>query len=262
MSMFLGLSLGPFFGGVINDRFNLDTAFGAMGLLALAGFLFSAFLLPPTRLETGHGPEWAPPRWRLLATDRKVIALFLFRFAHTACIGIIWGFLPVFADAAFSMSSSAIGVLVMLGVLVSGIIHLPMGWVADRLNRRWMVIFGGMIVSAAVASFVWATGFGYLATASVVFGIGGGVAIPALMAMAVIQGSKAGAMGSVMAILTVAHSLGMLVGSLMAGAMMDALHLRLVFPLGALLMAGCLVLFFFLTRKAANSQVAAVSSKS
>jgi MFS family permease len=262
MSMFLGLSLGPFLGGVINDRLSLDAAFGAMGILALTGFLVSLLLLPPTRCEAGFGPWREPVRWRILASDRLIIALFLFRFAHTACIGIIWGFLPVYADAAFSLSSSAIGILVMLGVLVSGVIHLPMGWVADRVDRRWLVMTGGLIVSAAVGSFVWATGFGTLAAASVAFGIGGGIAIPALMAMAVLQGSKAGAMGSVMAILTVAHSGGMLAGSLLAGAMMEALHLRQVFPLGALLMGASMIAFFVLSRKSIHCPVPANHSNS
>ena len=31
MSMFLGLSLGPLLGGVINDHFNLDAAFSPWG---------------------------------------------------------------------------------------------------------------------------------------------------------------------------------------------------------------------------------------
>jgi MFS family permease len=247
MSMFLGLSLGPVLGGVINDRFNLEAAFGAMGMLALAGFLFSVLFLPPSRQEAAFSPHRQPVLWRVLVTDRQVIALFLVRFAHTACIGIIWGFLPVFADAAFSLSSSAIGVLVMLGVMVSGIIHVPMGWVADRFNRRRLVVSGGLIVTAAVCSFFWADGFAFLVGASVVFGIGGGIAIPALMAMAVQRGSRAEAMGSVMAILTVAHSLGMLTGSLMAGAMMDVFDLRYVFPLGAVLMVASLVSFFSLT---------------
>ncbi len=99
----------------------------------------------------------------------------------------------------------------------------------------------------AVGSFFWASGFGFLAAASVLFGIGGGIAIPALMAMAVIQGNRSRAMGSVMAILTVAHSLGMLTGALLAGWMMDAFDLRQVFPLGALIMAGSLAGFFALT---------------
>jgi multidrug resistance protein len=51
MSMFCGLSIGPFLGGVINDRFSLQTSFVCMGLLALIGFFLCQFLLPPTRSE-------------------------------------------------------------------------------------------------------------------------------------------------------------------------------------------------------------------
>ncbi len=44
-------------------------------------------------------------------------------------------------------------------------------------------------------------------------------------------------MGSVMAILTVAHSLGMLAGSVAAGLAMDFFSLRLAFPVAGLVMA-------------------------
>ncbi|MEJ2731874.1 MAG: MFS transporter, partial [Deltaproteobacteria bacterium] len=47
MSMFCGLSIGPLLGGVIHDRFSLETSFVSMGLLALTGFLLCLFLLPP-----------------------------------------------------------------------------------------------------------------------------------------------------------------------------------------------------------------------
>jgi len=67
--------------------------------------------------------------------------------------------------------------------------------------------------------------------------------MPALMALAVLKGSKAGAMGSVMALLTVAHSLGMLIGSVVAGLTMDLFQLRLSFSFGALIM-GFGILFF------------------
>ena len=35
LSMFIGLSIGPLMGGVINDRFGLNTSFACMGFLAL-----------------------------------------------------------------------------------------------------------------------------------------------------------------------------------------------------------------------------------
>jgi predicted MFS family arabinose efflux permease len=43
-------------------------------------------------------------------------------------------------------------------------------------------------------------------------------------------------MGSVMALMTVAHSLGMLSGALLGGFMMDFFQLSWAFPLGAVVM--------------------------
>jgi MFS family permease len=116
-----------------------------------------------------------------------------------------------------------------------------MGYLADRLNRRRMIISGGLLIAGAIFSFVWATGFWGLFVSSLAFGIGGGISMPAIMAIAVVKGNDVSAMGSVMAMLTVAHSLGMLAGSLLAGVMMDIFSLRYAFPLGGVMMAGCVL---------------------
>jgi predicted MFS family arabinose efflux permease len=155
--------------------------------------------------------------------------------------------LPLFAKLKFSSSSSAIGILIMIGVLVSGSLNVPMGVMADKLSKKWMVIAGGLIVACAVFSFEWAKGFWGLVWASIFFGIGGGISMPALMAIAIVKGSESDSMGSVMAILTLAHSLGMLCGSLIGGMMMDVFQLRAAFPVGAVVMALTVVVFFVST---------------
>ena len=190
-----------------------------------------------------------PLAWRWLLTDRVLAGLFFFRLAYTAAIGIIWGVLPLFADAEFSLSSSRIGVLVMLGVLVSGVIHTPMGWLADRVNRTAMVVSGGLVAAGAVLLFQQAEGFTDLFVANLVFGIGGGIAMPALMAIAVLKGSRTESMGSVMALLTMAHSLGMAGGALAAGLAMDLLELRQAFLFGVMVMLAGVAAFALLTRR-------------
>ncbi len=243
MSMFFGLSLGPVIGGVINDMLSLNAAFICMGFLAFIGFLLGLFLLPPTKSEQVVNLGKAPTKWIVLLRDRDIAGLFLFRFAYTLCIGVIWGFLPVLADSEFSLSSSSIGILVMLGVFISGLIHLPMGYLADRVNKNMMIAAGGFIVVFSMFYFEWSnTSYG-LFYASILFGIGGGISIPALMALAVLKGNKAHAMGSVMALLTLAHSLGMFTGSVLAGMMMDLFLLREAFLMGAVMMAVGIVLF-------------------
>jgi predicted MFS family arabinose efflux permease len=131
----------------------------------------------------------------------------------------------------------------MLGVFVSGLIHLPMGYLADRINKQLMVAVGGLTVSYAVLSFVWAAELTDLIRATVLFGFGGGVSMPALMAMAVLKGKKINAMGSMMALMTVAHSLGMFSGALVGGMMMDFFQLQTAFPLGGWIMLICTGLF-------------------
>ena len=65
-----------------------------------------------------------------------------------------------------------------------------------------MIILGGVAVTLAVYTFSRAHGFQDLFWCSVGFGIGGGIAMPALTAAAVMQGGRIGAMGSAMALLT------------------------------------------------------------
>ncbi len=245
MSLFFGLSVGPVAGGVISDHFSLQAAFICMGILALVGFGLCLVLLPPTRSEVALRKGTPPIRWRAIVGDRVIAGLFAFRMAYTACIGIIWGFLPVLADATLGLNSAQIGVLVMLGVLVSGLIQVPMGYLADRANRKAMVIIGGGLAAGAVLAYRWATDYPTMLMISVGFGLSGGVAMPAMMAVAVLKGSQTESMGSVMAVLTVAHSLGMLVGAILAGLMMDWFDLRVAFILGACIMAAGTAFFGF-----------------
>ena len=252
MSLFLGLSLGPLIGGIVKDHFNLQTSFICMGLLALIGFFLCLLLLPPTRSEKGIIHPQKPVSWKTLVYDRHMAGLFSFRFAYVFCVGIIWGFVPLYADQKFAASSSLIGVLIMLGVFVSGLLHIPMGYLSDRISKKLMVVAGGLTVSYGILSFVWADRLADLIRATVFFGLGGGISMPALMAMAVLKGSRINAMGSIMALMTMAHSLGMMSGALMGGMMMDFFQLRAAFPLGGMVMLICTGLFLVGTHPKQN----------
>lgn len=249
MSIFLGLSLGPLIGGVMSDHFSLSSSFVCMGFLALAGFCLSLFLLPSAQSEQIISRKKSMTAWKSLLKDREIAGFFSFRFAYTACIGIIWGFMPIFADSEFSLSSSRIGVLIMLGVLVNGMIQTPMGFLADRINRRNMTVIGGLITGISIFYFILSKGFWDLFLANFLFGTGGGICMAPLMAMAVQKGNRVGAMGSVMALMTMGHSMGMLAGSLLAGIMMDLLHLRQAFSFGAFIMISGVGLFFACTHQ-------------
>ncbi|MDY6823056.1 MAG: MFS transporter [Thermodesulfobacteriota bacterium] len=252
MSMFISLSIGPLAGGIINDSLGMNAAFIGMGLLSFIGFLMSFVFLPPTQSEKiVRQSNEAKTATKTLITDPVLLGLFTLRFAYVFCIGVIWCFLPVMSND-FGLSGSAIGVLVMLGVFVSGILQIPMGMVADRIDKRKMAVLGSLIVVGAIVSYHWSVGFWSLFVSSVGFGLGGGLCMPPMMAMAVIKGADSGAMGSVMSFLTVAHSMGMLFGALSAGVVMDMMNLQQAFPVAGLMMLLGAAVFIISTQKQKN----------
>jgi DHA1 family multidrug resistance protein-like MFS transporter len=249
VSLYGGLSIGPLVGGMVKDRFGIQSSFASMGVVSLVGFLLCLIFLPPRTHERLITPAKPPLRYRILIRNKYLGALFMFRVAYTACIGLVWAFLPLVAHARFGLSSSAIGVLVMLGVLTSGLLQTPMGILADRFNKRALIATGGLVTAGAVFSFVHLQGFWGLLAGTILFGVGGGIAIPAVMAMTVIIGRRTDSMGSVMAILTMGHSLGMLLGPILAGIMTDAFQLGPAFMGGSVVMAvGVAITLFFTSR--------------
>ncbi|NDY73924.1 MFS transporter [Desulfobacter hydrogenophilus] len=249
LSMFLSLSFGPIMGGMVQQAWSLDAAFYCMSVLSALGAVLCLIFLPPLSKEQIRINRRAPASLAVVIRDRELAGLVVFRYAYTACIGIVWCFMPLYAGKTFGLSGGKIGLLVTAGVFVSGALQLPMGYAADRWNRNIMVVVGGMISSAGILYPFWATSFMDLFAGVCIFGLGGGIAMPALTALAVVKGEQRQAQGSVMSILTAAHSLGMFTGSVMAGLAMDFFSLSYAFPCGSLVMALGVLLFPVLYRR-------------
>jgi DHA1 family multidrug resistance protein-like MFS transporter len=229
----VGMSLGPFAGGLVHDHWGFRAAFWCMGALALLGLLACAWRLPPAASERTLRVVPPPNAWRALLRDRAVVSLFAFRFAYVVCVGIIWAFIPLYASLKLSLSGASIGLIITLGILSGGLLNTPMGILADRISKTTLVVLGGLLAACGVLAFRWAESHAAFVWASVCFGAGGGICMPALMALAAQRGNRADAMGSVMALMTAAHGLGMLAGALLGGLMMDYFDLRWVFAVGA-----------------------------
>ena len=247
MALFGGLSVGPLLGGMVKDAFGIHTSFISMAALCLTGALLCLTLLPreepagPGSSSRGRGE----PYTRILR-DPAVSALFAFRLGFTTAIGAIWAFIPLMASSRFGLTGSQIGLVVMINVLISGLLQTPMGFVADRLDKRILIVSGGLLGTASMLYFLWAPSFMHLFLANAVLGLAGGVSFPAVMALGVIEGRKGDRMGSVMGLLAMAHSLGMLAGPLLGGLLLDVFSFSMVFLGGAIvLMAGTAIFWLY-----------------
>lgn len=247
LSLYCGLSVGPLLGGVIGDWFNIQVSFLSMAALTFMGFLLCLFLLPPGPVPDKKNQKvknQSTPYLEFI-TRWPVFCLFVFRMCFTISIGITWTFLPLLASTQLALSSSAIGVVVMVNVFVAGILQAPMGFLADRFRKKVFVTAGGILGVTSVLYLTAASSFGELVLANGLLGLAGGIAIPAIMALGVIEGRRTGAMGGMMGFLALAHSVGMLVGPLLAGLLIDLFSFETIFKLGAIILGTGTIVFFF-----------------
>ncbi|MDY6971096.1 MAG: MFS transporter [Thermodesulfobacteriota bacterium] len=245
MALYGGLSVGPLVGGVAKDWFSIKVSFLSMGVLAFLGFLLCLLALPPESRQTGKNKpnsQKTVPYLELIKIP-SAFSLFAFRLCFTMCVAITWTFIPFMASTRLDLSSSAIGVVVMLNVLVAGLLQMPMGYLADKLSKRFLVTAGGIMAIIAVLGLNSASSFGELALVNGFFGLAGGISLPAVMALGVIEGRRTVAMGSMMGILAMAHSLGMLVGPLLAGIVLDISSFGAICVMGAVIVALGTILF-------------------
>ena len=246
ISIYCGLSIGPLLGGVLKDWFSITVSFLGMGCLTLFGFFLCLFLLP--KEESLGIPNPSPRKQSVpymeMMKDPAVSSLFLFRVCFTICVGITWAFIPLLASTKLGLSSSEIGLVVMINVMIAGLLQAPMGYGADHYSKKFFVASGGVLAITALLCLERAHTFLGLLLANAFFGVGGGVSLPAIMALAVIEGRRTKAMGSIMGLLAQAHSLGMLIGPLLAGFLLDIGSFKIIFGVGAVIMVFGTGIFF------------------
>ena len=252
IAMYSGLRVGPFFGGVIKDHFGIIASFGAMGLVCFLGLVLCAVFLPSVDSEWQFHQRALPLSALNLLGDHNVIGMFLVRFGYIFCIGVLWAFLPLIAETEYGLSSSFIGFLMSVIVFSSAILSAPVGVLSDRMSKRLLLTIGGCLSTAGILSLFWSSSHYQLFFVVALVGIGGGFLTPSTTAMSAVIGKKHQSLGSVMSILTMGQSMGMFVGPLVAGLIIDFFSTKPAFLFGGITFFVLLLISLFLTRNYAQ----------
>jgi MFS family permease len=245
-AFFTGFGIGPFMGGILSDHFGMSTAFLTMGSLSLLSFLTVFFFLPEIKpKKTASRPQTS---YKKIITSRMVRGLFSFRLAFSLGRGAFAAFLPILAAASLGLSPTLTGVLLAVNILLMSLLGMYGGNIADRLNRKTMVIAGSLANLTFLALVPLAGNFWQLLVICILGGLGGAMSMPAASALTVEEGRKFG-MGSTMAIFTMAFSIGMAVGPLLSGVIADYVSIKSVFYFGAIIGSIGTSLFIWFTRQ-------------
>ena len=234
-----GIAGGPVLGGVIRDLSSMSVNFLTMSILSGVSFFLLAVLLPPVEsIQTGpKKPKQASTTpWQLLSC-RPVVGVASFRLAYACTNALIWIFLPVLAARLWTLSTTQIGVLISVNVMVSTVLQAPCGRLADRKRKAVLIGLGGVGSALALAAIPFATMFWQVLALNVCIGACYGLAFPAHTAVGMENAGSYG-MATVMSLLMMSHGVGMMVGPLLFGAIADQLSLAWAFWAGGLINLG------------------------
>ena len=210
----LASALGPVLGFALFQRFDYAGAFfGALALLAL-GFIAALPIAEPKR---GESVRRKSSHWldvvAVKETIHTAIAVAFLSFGH----GGILTFLPI---QALKLGLANPGI--WFGVYAACILlSRPIaGPLSDRISRRAVILPGLILNIGGILLLAMATSPTWLMAAAIVGGLGTGAAQPALTTVAVDQ-SAADRRGQSLAQFQLFYDLGIGIGSLTLGILLD-----------------------------------------
>jgi len=244
-AFFTGFGIGPLMGGVLTDHFGMNVAFYSMGGLNLLAFLIAVLFLP----EIKQGKTLSHPHssFKEMSTSSVVKGLFSYRLSFALGRAAFSCFLPIFATMYMDLTPTLIGVLLAINIVLMSLIQLYSGRIADRFNRRILVVLGSIISFSFLATLPLTHNFWQLLGLCIFGAIGGSISMPAASALIVDEGRKFG-MGATMAMFAVAMSIGMAIGPILGGIIADYVSINSVFYLGAVMGLLGTSLFIWFTR--------------
>ena len=242
-ALFGGFGFGPLMGGALTDRFGMNIAFSTMGGLNMLAFLLVILFLPEVKQRKMAAGLHTP--LREMSTSGIVKGIFSFRLTFSLGRGTFTAFFPIFAGIYLGLSPTLVGTLLAVDVLLTSLPQVYSGSIADRFNRRALVIIGGLINIANLALIPLGSNFWWLLGICALGGLSGAIIMPSISALTVGEGRRFG-MGSTMAILAMAFSIGMAIGPLLSGVIADSVGVNSVFYFGAIMgLAGTSLFIWF-----------------
>ncbi len=228
-----GVAGGPVLGGVVRDLYTMQASFMLLGLLSLLSLILLWLFLPEVHHEAKTRTS-TQLRVREMFSRTPLVGMAVFRLSYAAANAAIWVFVPLLAAGLLALSTSQIGLLISLNVLVSTVLQAPCGRLADRVKHKLtLIVIGGLVSAVSLALFPFAATYWHLVVLNLLVGAAFGLAYPAHMAIAM-ENARGFGMGTVMSLLLTVHSFGMTVGPMLFGLVSDFYSLSGVFYSGGL----------------------------
>jgi MFS family permease len=213
-SIQLGLMAGPITGGFLAGHFGFDAAFYGCSAISLIGLVLVFSRLRAIAHRPAVSPDRTSSSWRWLGQPLAV-AVLLAALLVAVGSGTIGSYIPLYG-IDFGITEAGAGAIITALYTSSAILRAPVGRLADRIDRRILLIGGVALSAIAVSLFAFFHGLPQFIIIGIIFGIGMGIAIPASLVMAADFSSVSGRALS-MAIPTCSFQIGLAAGPIAMG---------------------------------------------
>ncbi len=226
-ALFAGFGAGPFIGGYIYENYSTNMVFNTMTVLVLISLVLTIVLVPEEE-SLGMKPRKAPVPIREILANRTLSSILIYRAVNALGRGTIMSFLPLYVVQILGLSSTYIGVILSTGIFLNAFLQTPMGMLADRVNRKALLIGGGLISAVGYFYLVQTGTIAEIFAARMVVSMGSALAMPAVTAIIAREGRELGS-GSTVGVFNTAMSIGQIIGPVFSGFLLDAYGMGSVF---------------------------------
>ena len=246
-ALFSGFGAGPFIGGYIYENYSTRAVFNVMTVLVVISLVLTIILVPDEE-SLGTKPKKKLVPIRQILANKTLSSILIYRAVNAIGRGTIMSFLPLFAVQVLGLSSTNIGIILSVGIFLNAFLQTPMGIMADRVNRK-MLLIGGGLLSAVGYFYLVRTGTIYeIFAARMVVSLGSALSLPAVTAIIAREGRELGS-GSTVGVFNTAMSLGQIVGPVFSGYLLDSYGMGSVFYFSGFISILSVIAFWGISRE-------------
>lgn len=245
-------SIGALPSGFMVDTWGYHSVFyGACGVSLLGGFTVLIGLrriqsveIKPVTSPLSSLAEIVASLYRPLAPQCIIAAFQFFGF------GVFMTFLPLLATQVVGVSATKVGILFTIGGLVTVVLGIPMGMLADRIGKKRSMIIGLLLSATALAGIAFGKSFSWLIAFVIIRSMGFSIFSPAALGL-LSESIPLQKQSTVMGIYGgVCENTGIVAGSALGGFVWSAFGPQATFLMGAISTSlGALICLTLLERK-------------
>ena len=257
MAMYLGMASGPFLGGMLNDNYGMNVAFYVMAAFSAFALLLHVIFVPVIKAKAHKSRAGLGAMLNLLKDNRmKAVAL------HLSSRGIlrqgITAFLPLFSAKLLGFDTTIIGLVTSVFAFTEAISQGIVGPIADRMNKKVLVIGGSLLASIIIFFGRYMTDALGQLLVLVPVAVMASVARAAASAYSVEIGAKHNSMGACMGLSNAAQDLGHFIGPVLFGWAIDVFGESAIFAVGGIsgLIAVPPMIYYLLAKQPEETYIA------